>query len=50
MPEPAPRPPARPRRTPPRPGLPQRLLPWLDLIGKLLAAIATALAIWKGLG
>jgi hypothetical protein len=39
-----------PRAPPPRPGLPHRAAPWLDLLGKLLAAIAAALAIWKALG
>jgi hypothetical protein len=33
-----------------RPGLAQRAGPWIDLLGKLLAAIAAALAIWKALG
>jgi len=40
----------RPPGEPSRSTLAQRLLPWLDLIGKLLAAIAAALAIWRGLG
>jgi hypothetical protein len=35
---------------PPPPPLTQRLQPWLDLIAKLLTALAAALAIWKGLG
>lgn len=35
---------------PPRPSLAQRLLPWVELLYKLLAALAAALALWKGLG
>jgi len=35
---------------PPRPPLAQRLQPWVDMLYKLLAALATAVALWKGLG
>jgi hypothetical protein len=34
---------------PPRRPLEQRLLPWADLLYKLIAAAAAALAIWKAL-
>jgi hypothetical protein len=34
---------------PPRPPLPQRLKPWAELLYRLLAAIASGIAIWKGL-
>lgn len=46
----APPPPAPPKEKPARRPLPERLLPWVELIGKLLAAIVSALAIWRGLG
>jgi len=46
-PPPALPPPALP---PPRPSFSQRLAPWVDLVSKLLTAIAAALAIWKALG
>lgn len=42
-----------PRQDPPRPSRPslaQRLQPWVDMLYKLLAALATAVALWKGLG
>jgi hypothetical protein len=35
---------------PPRPPWLQRLRPWAELLHRLLAAIAAAIAIWKGLG
>ncbi|MBX6742228.1 MAG: hypothetical protein QJR07_00555 [Acetobacteraceae bacterium] len=35
---------------PPRPSLAQRLQPWVDLLYKLLAALAAAVALWKALG
>ena len=34
----------------PRPTRLQRLRPWAELLHRLLAAIAAAIAIWKGLG
>ena len=37
--------PAQGERPPPM----QRLHPWIDLIAKMLTALAAALAIWKGL-
>ncbi len=33
---------------PPR-SLAQRLLPWVDLLAKLLAAAVAAMALWRGL-
>lgn len=39
-----------PAGPPPRAPLMQRLQPWVDLIAKLLTALAAGLAIWKGLG
>ena len=41
-----------PGKCPPPPGRPDlltRLLPWVDLLAKLLAAIAAAIAIGRGL-
>jgi hypothetical protein len=35
---------------PPRPPWLQKLRPWAELLHRLLAAIAAAIAIWKGLG
>lgn len=36
---------------PPRPGgMIHRATPWIDLLAKLLTAVAAALAIWKTLG
>ena len=39
------------RATPPDPPRPlvQRLLPWADLLAKLLAAAVAAMALWRGL-
>ena len=41
--------PAAPPPPQPRPPLAQRLKPWAELLYRLLAAIASAIAIWKGL-
>ncbi len=41
MPDPAP--------PPPRPTLLVRALPWVDLVTKLLTALAMGLAAWRGL-
>lgn len=38
-----------PPAPPPRPPFSQRIRPWVELVSRLLAAIAAALAIWKGL-
>lgn len=35
---------------PPRPPWAQRVRPWVELISRLLAALAYAIAIWKELG
>jgi hypothetical protein len=34
---------------PQKPSRLARLLPWVDLLAKLLTALATALALWKAL-
>jgi hypothetical protein len=39
-----------PRPPRPRPPLARRLQPWAELLYKLLAAAAAAIAVWKGLG
>jgi hypothetical protein len=39
-----------PTEATPPPPLAKRLQPWVDVASRLLAAIASALAIWKGLG
>lgn len=41
---------SQPAAPPPRPPLSQRLRPWMEIVYRLLAAIASAIAIWKGLG
>jgi hypothetical protein len=35
---------------PPRPDWLRRVRPWLEVLHRLLTAIAAAIAIWKGLG
>jgi hypothetical protein len=39
-----------PPSPPPRPPLVQRIRPWVELLYRLLAAMAAAIAIWNGLG